>query len=160
MLHTHVRTRTLLFEMALYHYLKQQINAKLLDPHGPLSNEIPSTTIMSVNEDRRHTVQQPVKRGSYLKFISEQITAIGKRATEHWVAATVCYYEKQFPHVKESSIHTSRNDYTSELKKRQREGHEDIFIKKLSEMKRSPSIIDRPLSEWGCCQHSNSICLC
>ena len=123
--------------MALYHYLKQQTKAKLPDPHDPLSKEIPSTTITSVNEDRRHTVQQPVKRGSYAKFISEQKTAILKRATEHWIAATVCYYEKQFPHVKESSVHNWRNTYTSELKKRQREGHEDISIKKLSEMKRS-----------------------
>ena len=74
-------------------------------------------------------VQQPAKRarGPYTKFTAEQRATIGKRAAEHGVAATVRYYEKQYPNgnVKDSSVRTWRNA-TSEIKKRRREGREDI----------------------------------
>ena len=82
---------------------------------------------MSVN-GVRCMVQQPAKRGTYAKFTSKQRAVIGKRAAEHGVATTVRCYEKQFPDVKESSVRTWRNVYTSELKKWRREGHEDISV--------------------------------
>ena len=48
------------------------------------------------------------------------------------------YYEKQYPNgnVKDSSVRTWRNAYTSEIKKWRREGREDVPVERLPEKKR------------------------
>lgn len=121
--------------MALYRYFKLHSDSisMLLDPQGQLLKEIPSTSVVSA---KRSMVQQPAKTGPYTKVTSEQRAAIGKRALEPHVAATVLYCEKRFPNVKESSVRTWRNAYMSEIKKRWREGHEDVSVEKLTEKKR------------------------
>ena len=80
---------------------------------------------------------EPQKRGQYAKFTPQQKAEIGRRAAEHGVAATVRYYEGKFPQaVKESSVRTWRNAYTLEIRKRRREGSEDVSVKQLPEKKR------------------------
>ena len=131
--------------MALYRYLKQQQHSddKLPDPQGPLSIEISSTAIVSANEEVRRVVsKESVKqRGPYAKFTAEQRAAIGKRAAEHGVAATVRYYRKQYANFKESSVRTWKKTYTLEMEKRRRQGHEDVSVKKLPEKKRGRPFI-------------------
>ena len=96
--------------MALYRYLKQQSEDDLPDPRGPLSRKVPSASIASANEEVRCVIldPEPVKgaRGSYTKFTAEQKAGIRKRAAEHGVAATIRYFRKQFPDLKESSVRT------------------------------------------------------
>lgn len=81
-------------------------------------------------------LQRGKTRGTYTKFTPERKAEIGKRAAEHGVAATVRYYEKRFPGIKESSVRTWKNVYTSEIGKRRREGSEDFTVQKLPEKER------------------------
>ena len=61
-----------------------------------LSHKVLSIAITSANKEVKSVVQLPAKRakGPYTKFTAEQREAIGKRATEDGVAATVHYYER------------------------------------------------------------------
>ena len=52
------------------------------------------------------------------------------------MAATIRFYAKEFPNLKESSVRTWKSTYVSEIKKRRREGHEDVSVKTLPEKKR------------------------
>ena len=128
--------------MALYRYFKQHSNDELPDPQGPLSIEVPSTSIVSANEEVRRVVsKEPAKRGPYAKFTAEQRAEIGKRAAEYGIVAAIRYYSKKYPDLKESSVRTWKNACTSEIKKRRRQGHEDISVKKLPERKRGRSFL-------------------
>ena len=92
----------------MYRYFKLHSSDRLPDPMGPLSLEIPSTSIVSANEEvRRVASAEPSKqRGPYAKFTTEQRAVIGKQATEHGITATIRYNAKQFPDLKESSVCT------------------------------------------------------
>ena len=97
------------------------------DPPDPLSIKIhvPSTSIASANVEVRCVVsQEPVSRGPYPKLTAKQRAVIGKRVAEHGVAVTIRFYVKEFPNLKESSVHTWKSTYTSKIKERRREGHE------------------------------------
>ena len=124
--------------MALYRYFKASQDTKLPDPQGPLLKEVPSTAIAAANNEVKHVVelQRGKMRGTYTKFTTEQKAEIGKRAAEHGVAATVRYYKKRFPGIKENSVRTWKNVYTSEIGKRRREGSKDFTVQKLLEKKR------------------------
>lgn len=72
--------------MALYRYFKQHSKDKLPDPQCPLSIEVPSTSIVSANEEVRRVVsKEPAKKGPYAKFTAEQKAEIGKRAAEYGI---------------------------------------------------------------------------
>ena len=118
--------------MALHRYFK----TKLPDPRGPLSKVVPSTSIASANGEVRRVLQQTQKRGTYAKLTADKKAEIGKRAAEHGVAATIRYYNNHSIEVKVSSVRTWRNAYTSEIRKRWREGSEDVIMKRLPEKKR------------------------
>ena len=58
------------------------------DPRGPLAKQVPSTSIVSANEEVKDVLAQgtePTKRGAYAKFTPAQKAEIGKRAAEHGV---------------------------------------------------------------------------
>ncbi len=74
-------------------------------------------------------------RGQYAKLTPEQKAEVGKRAAEHGIASTIRYYAKRFP-LKESSVRTWRNLYTSELRKKRAERSDDMTVKNLQEKKR------------------------
>ena len=100
----HTVVLVLFAQMALYRYFKQQsnINDKLPDPQGALSMKVPSTSIVSANEEVRHVVSKgpAQKRGSYTKFTAEQRGEIGKRAAEYGIVAAIRYYSKKYPDLK------------------------------------------------------------
>ena len=128
--------------MALYHYFKRHPDEKLPDPQGPLSIKMPSSSIASANGEVRGVAsQEPASRGAYSKFTSEQKAVIGKRAAEHGVAATIRFYAKKFPNLKESSVRTWKSAYTLEIKKRRREGHDDLSVKTLPEKKKGRPLL-------------------
>ena len=117
--------------MALYKYFTT--TNKLPDP---LSKTIPASYIASANAEVRNLIEREektCKRGHYAKYTPEVRAVVGKYAAEHGVAATVRHYVKKYPELKESSVRTWRNVYTSEVrKKRGREGD----ITELPEKKR------------------------
>lgn len=136
--------------MALYRYFKSSADTVLPDPLGPLSKTVPSTAIVSANEEVRQVLNaqqatQPgttkVIRGHYSKFTAKQKAKIGKRAAEHGVAATVRYFDKTFPGLKESSVRTWRKSYRIEVRKRRREGSVNLSVESLPEKKRGHPLI-------------------
>ena len=58
-----------------------------------------------------------LKRGLYEHFDDEERAQIGRYTADHGVAAAVRHYQKLFPtrKVKESSVHTWRNNYLRDL---------------------------------------------
>ena len=69
--------------MALFQYFKREKN-NLPNPHGPLSQSVPSTSIAAANSEVRSViVRNNKKRGQYPKYTPEQKSMIGKRAPEH-----------------------------------------------------------------------------
>ena len=129
--------------MALHRYFKT--TEKLPNPRGPLSKRVPSKSIVSANEAVRRVIEDADSpkppRGPYVKFLPEQKAEIGKRAAEHGVAATARYYNKRFPGISESSVRTWRNAYTTELKKKRREGSENLTVESLPEKKRGRPLL-------------------
>ena len=72
--------------MALSRYFKQHSNDKLPDPQGPLSIEVPLTSIVSANEEVRRVVsKEPAKRGPYAKLTAEQTAEIGKVSIRYYL---------------------------------------------------------------------------
>ena len=96
--------------MALYRYFcSANDDRKLPDPRGPLSKTIPSSAIASANSEIKALTQsEDRKRGQYAKLTPELRFEVGKRATEHGVAATIRYYSTKFnlKILKESSVRT------------------------------------------------------
>ena len=91
--------------MALHRYFKRV--GTLPDPKGPLSAEVPSSSISRMNAHIEAVLTREEtgssKRGPYTKLRSEERAQIAKRAMEHGV---VRYYAKRFPGLKESSVRT------------------------------------------------------
>ena len=82
------------------------------------------------------------KRGSYEKYTPEQKAMIGKKATEHGVAASVLHYIKDFTNSKENNVSDWRNAYRLELNKRVRNGSEgSINITELPQKKRGHPLL-------------------
>ena len=96
-------------------------------PNGPLSQLVPSSSIAAANkavkgilspesvvkDTKPGTQHSDRTHGLYEQFTSEEKARIGKRAAEHGVASTVCYFNKVFPDrvVKESSVRTWKKKY-------------------------------------------------
>ena len=125
--------------MALYQYFRMasDVPRSLPDPCGPLSKEMPLSSIAAANSDVKALLQGEEaatsgKRGQYAKFTPELKLEIGKCAAEHGVAANIRYYSRRFE-LKESSIWTWRNAYTCT---RQQNGGDITAVTSLPERKR------------------------
>ena len=80
---------------------------KLPDPDGNLSKVIPSKAIRAANETIQQILEpKEVKKVHYVFLTPAQRFAVGKRAAEHGVTATLRYYAKRFPHLapKETTV--------------------------------------------------------
>ena len=85
----------------------------LPDPQGPLSKEIPSTSITAANSEveaamqiKETCVNEKKRRGHYQKLSPEIKAELGKYSRINGVAATLRRYSKTYPGLKESSIRT------------------------------------------------------
>ena len=97
--------------MSLYRYFSAvDKTSELPDPSGPLSKVVPSSSIEAANSKVSAALkldQEKKTRGPCGRVSVEKKAKIGRRAAEHGVASTVCYYARKFPDpLKESSIHT------------------------------------------------------
>ena len=105
-------------EIALWKYLKREVKTPLPSPTGSLSRAISSGGIVAANKEVQHVVESIndgtlLKRGPYEDFDDKERAQVGRYAAVHGVAAAVRHYQKLFltRKVKESSVHTWRNNY-------------------------------------------------
>ena len=93
----------------------------LPDPQGPLSKEIPSTSITAAVEAAMQIKEtcgnEKKRRGHYQKLSPEIKAELLKYSSINGVAATLRRYSKTYPGLKESSIRTWRDVYRFELKR-------------------------------------------
>ena len=84
--------------MSLFNCFKRKkagAETLLPEPGGPLSLIIPSSRVEAVNSALKPLVEKACdeasssKRGGYEKFSADEKAAIGKRAAEHGVMATI-----------------------------------------------------------------------
>ena len=95
-----------------------KLNTGILpDPEGPLSRDIPSSSI-GITDTRMCQVQQEASsertsRGPYISLTPERKFSVGKRAAENGVTATLHYYSKSFPNValKETTVRRFKDNY-------------------------------------------------
>ena len=83
---------------------------------------MPSKAIRAANESIEQLLEpklKGVRKTPYLVLTPAQRFAVGKRAAEHGVTATIRYYAKRFPDLalKETTVRRIKNVYLSELKK-------------------------------------------
>lgn len=102
--------------MSLYRYFsKVKPDPDLPDPSGPLSKEVPSSSIAAANskvsavmlEQVQESEKETKSRGKYAKFSAEKKAEVERRASEHGIASTIRYYAKDS--LKESTVRTWRN---------------------------------------------------
>ena len=106
--------------MALYRYFGKEAGG-LPNSSGPLSEEVPSSSIAAANAEVTKVINQDhartSKRGQYTKLSAESRAKIRKRASECGLASTIRYYAGKYPNLKESSVHTWKAAYLVELKR-------------------------------------------
>ena len=137
--------------MPLYKYFSRTAtsgsSSVLPSPTGPLSLQVPSSSISNANSEVAKVLEQndSKKRGPYRRLSAEERLEIGKRALECGTANTIRYYAKKYPDLKESSVRTWKNSYLEELKRRKK-SNGDLDIKALPEKKRGrPYLIGEEL---------------
>ena len=103
--------------MALFKYFAPSSSSKLPPPDGPLSKEVPSSTISLINDEVKKVLvdnENPstcVKKQPkhYSKFAPDVKAMLGKYAAEHGVAATLRKFAKTHPGMKESTVRVWRD---------------------------------------------------
>ena len=91
----------------------------LPDPNGDLSKVVPSSSIEVTNTVVRQALEKVRgPRGPYISVTPAQKYAIGQRAAENGVTATLRYYAKRFPdlQLKETTVRRFKNNYQASLK--------------------------------------------
>ena len=79
----------------------------LLDPHGPLNKQVPSSSIEEANKevDICYKATSTAKKRSPYSFATpEQKAKIGKYAAENGTTNAIRHFLKEFPNLKESTI--------------------------------------------------------
>ena len=123
--------------MALFKYFKK---SALPNPDGPLSNHIPSTSIIAANKEVQPVLDSQAsesnhnssrKRGHYANYTDAEKTKVGKRAAEMGVTSTIRYFEKDFTDrpLKESTVRTWKNEYIKELALQNKFGSTKVVLK-------------------------------
>ena len=79
--------------------VKEKKTSVLPSPTGPLSKEIPSSSIVAANAEVSKVLNEKfsIKRGEYTKLTSKEKAEIGKRASEHGIASTIRHLAKNTP---------------------------------------------------------------
>jgi len=106
---------------------RDQKHPDLMDPAGPLSVKIPSSTITAVNTKVVLAIERPTtncNKGPYLHLTPEQKYSKRKRVAEFSVTNTLHYYSKTFPDLslKETSVRHFKNQYQCIIKEQVKSG--------------------------------------
>uniref|UniRef100_A0A1X7SP85 HTH CENPB-type domain-containing protein n=1 Tax=Amphimedon queenslandica TaxID=400682 RepID=A0A1X7SP85_AMPQE len=116
---------------------------QLPSPTGPLSQEIPSSSIIATNAEVSKVLNADKaisKRGDYMKLNIKEKAEIGRRAAEEGIASTIRNLAKKYPNLKESTIQTWKSIYLAELKRR-RTTKESLTISELPEKKKGRPLL-------------------
>ena len=111
-------------------------------PDGPLSKVVPASTISAANKKEKSVLAVPAAKpgtcthGPYDHFTPEEKAWIGKTAAEHGVTATIRYFSKVYPLLKESSVRTWKKKKSPE-----RKACEDMTVKQLVNKKRGHPLL-------------------
>ena len=150
--------------MSLFKYFKRKDTPKSLlpEPTGPLSKAIPSSRIEVVNsvveplvekasDECSNSAKDKSKsvRGAYEKFSADEKAAIGKRAAEHSVSATIRHFSKIYPDrpLKESTVRGWKNQYNREVV-RLKNGGKEVVVRELIDKKRGrPLLLGEEMDE-------------
>ena len=95
--------------MALYKCFTLTSTSKLPDPKGPLSKEVPSSTISTINTKVKkvievsNTATEKKIRAPYVKLGQDVKAQVGKYAAENGPIATLRKFAKTHPNLKEST---------------------------------------------------------
>ena len=119
--------------MSLLKYFKSTKSGEgvLPNPDGALASQLPSSTISAANKEVKAVMEQSTstsngsKRGKYGHYTPKDKAEIAKRASEHGITATIRYYNRKHPErpaLKESTVRTWKNQYLSELKRKEQQG--------------------------------------
>ena len=130
--------------MALFCYFEKKKD-NLPNSNGPLAKAMPSISIASANSKVRAVLESAVpenkKRGPYAQHTSTE-GHDWKESFEHGVAASIQYYTKDFPDLKETTVRDWKKAYRVELKKSVREmSTGDFNINELPEKKRGRPLL-------------------
>jgi hypothetical protein len=108
--------------MALLKYFKRK-DSVLPSPSGPLSEQMPSSSIASANNEVKDLVfagieVKKVKRGPYIKYSDEERFKVGKYASEMGVTKSLKFFKNEFADrpLKESTVRGWKTQYEKELK--------------------------------------------
>jgi len=133
--------------MSLFNYFKRKkagAETLLPEPGGPLSLIIPSSRIEAVKPlvEKACDEGSSSKRGGYEKFSADEKTAIGKRAAEHGVTATIRHYSKIYRDrpLKESTVRGWKNHYNQEIVRMKKAGKE-IVVRELIDKKQGRPLL-------------------
>ena len=96
-----------------------QSKTSIPDPNGPLSRQIPSDTIRSINQEVKerlvHVKSRNINcRGPYQKISPEDKVAIGRYASEHSITSACRHFKGKS--LKESTVRDWMKLYRKELK--------------------------------------------
>ena len=123
-----------------------------------LSAVVPPAAIKSMNKEvekvitESNTCNKKRKRGPYMyvKFTDSQKVLIGKKAAEHGVTSSICYFSKKYPNfdLKETTIRRFKNEYLAEIKRRRCEETACEAVTELPMKKRGcPTLLMKELEE-------------
>ena len=130
---------------SLYHYFKR--DSLLPSPTGPLSKEVPATTISAANKEvlecLKHSEDEKgaKKRGTYQKYSGDVKAKIGNYAAANGTSAAICYFKSDFPNLKYTSVCEWKNAVAALTRK----SHE--MVETLEEKKRGrPSLLPEDIT--------------
>ena len=150
--------------MSLFKYFKKSNPAEqhLPKPNGPLSTQMPSSSIVAANKEVKVMLQsesssgdssadkneKSSKRGHYDFYSPEEKAHIARRAAEHGVTATIRWYSRKYPKrpaLKESSVRTWKNKYTAEIIRKRKAGEETVVTELPQKKMGCPLLLGREL---------------
>ena len=124
--------------MDLYKYFKQERKHNCLpDSHGPLNNQVPSSSIEEANKEVESCYEETSKEkkcSPYNFAMPEQKAKVGKCAAVNGTTNPIHHFAKDFQNLKQSTIHWWRSAYLVKLNCRTKEG-EDFLVERLSQGK-------------------------
>lgn len=138
--------------MSLHRYFKPSPKGSKSDlpsPFGPLSKNVPSSSIESANNYVRDvlTTMEHSRRGTYQKYTAKDKARIAEYAIHHGTSAAVRHFSKEFPDLKRSTV----NDWKAALVKLNQRNHRRGVVKPALELEGKqrgrPSTLSPELTE-------------
>lgn len=110
--------------MSILNYFKR--TSTLPDPKGPLSEEVPTVSIIEANKEVKKVIDQPPKKRkgtTYIKVTPEVKAKIAKFAVENGNCAAARKYSKELKeHLNESTVRSWVSTYKREMECKRKSG--------------------------------------